>query len=135
MNPKKIPSRAIDRSKYIVYLNKAQDFYQAMRRSMDEENWNSAGLEAVHCAISATDALLAYAGGIRCTSQAHSDAAELVKQTIRSSEAATNSRHFLRIVNMKNLIEYEARNFTQQEAVEIAKHTERYFDWVRSLLV
>jgi len=36
---------------------------------------------------------------------------------------------------MKNLIEYEARNFTQREAVEIAKHTERYFDWVRSLLL
>jgi hypothetical protein len=102
MSPKKIPSRAIDRSKYIIYLNKAQDFYQAMRRSMDEGNWNSAGLEAVHCAISATDALLAYAGGIRCTSRAHSDAAELVKQTIRSSEAAKNCRHFLRIVNVNH---------------------------------
>ena len=135
MNPKKIPSRAIDRSKYVIYLNKAQDFYQAMRRSKDEGNWNSAGLEAVRCAISATDALLGFAGRLRCTSRAHSAAPELVKQTRRSPEATKNYRHFLRIVNMKNLIEYEARNFTQREAVEIAKHTERYFDWVRSLLL
>jgi hypothetical protein len=73
MSPTKIPTKAIDKGKYRLYpstssghrFNKAQDFYRGMRRALDEGNWNSAGLEAVHCAISATDALLAYADGIR----------------------------------------------------------------------
>lgn len=134
MNPKKVPTRGIDRRKYAVYLKKAQDFYRAMRRSMDEANWNSAGLEAVHCAISATDALLAHVGGIRSTSQDHSDAVQLLIATVGTPEAASNSKHFLRIIEMKNLIEYEARNFTQKEAEVIARHTERYFAWARSIL-
>lgn len=41
MNPRKIPTKGIERSKYIIYLKKAQDFYRAMRRAMDEENWNN----------------------------------------------------------------------------------------------
>lgn len=134
MRPTKIPSKAIDKSKYRIYLHKAQDFYRGMRRALDEGNWNSAGLEAVHCAISATDALLAYAGGIRCTSQDHGDAALLLKETLRTPEAAKNSVHFLRVVEMKNLVEYEARNFTSKEAEDVAKHIERYFTWVKSFL-
>jgi HEPN domain-containing protein len=134
MNPRKIPRKAVEKSKYRVYLNKAQDFYRAMRRSLDEGNWNSAGLEAVHCAISATDALLVYAGGIRCTSQDHGDAAQLLEETVHVPETARNSAHFLRIIEMKNIVEYEARNFTPKEAEDIARHVERYFAWVRSFL-
>lgn len=35
---------------------------------------------------------------------------------------------------MKNLIEYEARNFTRKEAESITKYTERYFAWAKSVL-
>ena len=68
MTPKRVPRRAIEKGKYKLYLSKAQDFYRAMERSLNDGNWTAAGLEAVHCAISATDALLAYAGGARSLS-------------------------------------------------------------------
>jgi HEPN domain-containing protein len=134
MTPKKIPSRGIEKGKYRIYLNKAQDFYRAMQRSLKDGNWTSAGLEAVHCAISATDALLAFAGGIRCTSQDHGDAAYLLAQIIRSPEATKQSTHFLHIIEAKNIVEYEDRRFTPKEAEEVAKHVERYFSWVKSFL-
>jgi len=38
------------------------------------------------------------------------------------------------VINLKNLIEYEARNFTEKEAEDILKHAERYFQWVRNQL-
>jgi HEPN domain-containing protein len=129
-----MPSKAIDRGKYRVYLKKGQDFYRAMQRSLAEGNWNSVGLEAVHCAISATDALLAYAGGIRSTGQDHGDAARLLRETIHSPDTVRNSAHLLRIIEMKNVVEYEARDFTGEEAQDIAKHVERYLAWVRSFL-
>lgn len=134
MAPRKILSKAIDRNAYRVYVSKAQDFYQAMRRSLDEGNWNAAGLEAIHCAISATDALLAYAGGIRCTSPYHGDAADLLQQTLQVPETAKNAAHLLRVVEMKNIAEYEARNLTAKEAEDMAKHVERYFGWAKSFL-
>ena len=51
MPPKKIRTRAIESSKYVIYPKKAQDFYQTMQLALGEGNWDSAGLEAVHCAI------------------------------------------------------------------------------------
>ena len=134
MPPKKIRTRAIERSKYVIYPKKAQDFYQTMQLALGEGNWNSAGLEAVHCAISATDAILAYSGGLRCASPDHSDAIRLLRDTITTPEALQNSKRLTTIIGMKNRIEYEARNFTRKEAEEIAEHTERYFDWIRSIL-
>jgi hypothetical protein len=35
---------------------------------------------------------------------------------------------------MKNVVEYEARDFTPSEAEDIAKHVERYLAWAKSLL-
>ncbi|MCL4490101.1 MAG: hypothetical protein M1570_18510 [Chloroflexi bacterium] len=134
MAPKKILSRATAKDKYRIYLGKAKDFNRAMQRSLEEGNWTSVGLEAVHCAISATDALLVYAGGIRCISEDHADAAYLLIQTLHSAEATKNSAHFLRIIEAKNIVEYEDRRFTPKEAQEVAKHLERYFAWVRSYL-
>jgi len=134
MPPKKIRTRAVERSKYVIYLKKAQDFYRTMQLALGEENWNSVGLAAVHCAISATDAILAYAGGLRCASPDHSDAIRLLRDTITTPEAHQKSKHLSTVISMKNLIEYEARNFSQKEAEEIAKQTERYFDWIKSVL-
>jgi len=134
MPPKKIRTRAVERSKYVIYLKKAQDFYRTMQLALGEGNWNSVGLAAVHCAISATDAIVAYSGGLRSASPDHGDAIRLLRETVTHPEALQKSKHLATIISVKNRIEYEARNFTKQEAQEIAKHTERYFDWIESIL-
>jgi len=38
----------------------------------------------------------------------------------------------VKIISMKNIIEYEDRIFTEKEASEIFKRTERYYNWVKS---
>lgn len=134
MSAKKISSRSITRDKYIIYFKKARDFYLTMQVALQRSNWNSVGLEAVHCVISSADAILAFHSGIRCTSQDHREIASLLKNEIKTSETIRNTKHLLKVVNMKNLIEYEARNFTEKEAQEIVKHTERFFNWVKSML-
>jgi len=37
-------------------------------------------------------------------------------------------------VGLKNLIEYEGRNFTQREAGDLQKDVERFYSWAVELL-
>lgn len=98
MPPKRIRTRAIERSKYVIYLKKAQDFYRTMQLALGKGNWNSAGLAAVHCAIFATDAILAYSGGLRCASPDHGDAIRLLRDAITTPEALRKSKHLPTII-------------------------------------
>lgn len=131
MSPKKIKFRSIDKEKYKIYLKKANDFYETMLRAYQEGNWNSVGLEGVHCAISAVDALMIYQKGIRCASEDHKDSVEFFAQNIEGPESKHYASTFRRIVSKKNLVEYEDRNFTAKEAEEILKRAERFLNWVK----
>lgn len=135
MVAKKIKNERIERDKYSEYLKKAQDFFDGMQQAYLAGNWNAAGLAAVHCAISSNDALLVYFRGVRSTSENHRDAVELLQgcQEIEGIENMVS--HLRRIIGKKNLIEYEARQFFQTEAEEIIKHTERFYNRVRALLI
>lgn len=135
MVPRKLKTRQTDKAKHRIYLNKASDFYETMIDAFEKENWNSVGLAAVHCVISATDALLTYQSGIRSVSQDHREVAQLLRQHISSEGVAENAKRLLKVIGVKNLVEYEARNFTQKEASTTVKDTERYFEWVKSLLL
>lgn len=125
MAPRKLKTRQIDRAKYRIYLNKASDFYETMIDAFQKKNWNSVGLAAVHCVISATDALLSFQSGVRSVSQDHREVAQLLRQHVDSKGVLENSKRLLKVIGMKNLVEYEARNFTQKEANVVMKDTER----------
>lgn len=133
MTPKNVKTAAVDKADYTIYLNKANDFYEMTQKASDSENWTGIGLNAVHCAISSCDALLAFHLGIRSTSDNHMDAVDLLMRIpkVRLSEEAVA---FKRIIAKKNLIAYECREFRRSEALEILKMTERFYRWVLSSL-
>jgi hypothetical protein len=131
---KKIVSKNIEKEKYKNYLKKAEDFYTSMQSAYKNKNWNSTGLEAVHCAISANDALLTFYSGKISTGPDHQDAVRLLEALIAFPETADYSKHLRRIIAMKNVVEYEARLFHEGEASEILLHTERFFNWVKAKL-
>lgn len=135
MAAKKIKTEKIERSKSSAYLKKAQDFFDAMHQGSLVGNWNAAGLAAVHCAISSNDALLVYFRGARSTSDNHLDAIELLRGCQEINDVESMVSHLRKTIGKKNLIEYEARQFSQTEAEEIIKHTERFYNRVRALLI
>lgn len=135
MAAKKIKTEKIERSKYSAYLKKAQDFFDAMHQAYLSNNWNAAGLAAVHCAISSNDALLVYFRGIRSTSEKHFDAIELLRGCQEIAEVEKMVSRLRRVIAKKNLIEYEARPFSRAEAEETIKHTERFYNRARTLLL
>jgi len=134
VTPRTPKTKPVDRAEWRLYLAKAADFYETMLAALASKNWNSVGLAAVHCSISATDALLASRTGTRSVSPDHGDVVQLLQRNVKSDGASQNSKCLLRIIRMKNEVEYESRSFTEREAAAIVRDTERYFGWVKSLL-
>jgi len=132
LSPKKIKTKAIERSKYRTYLKKAGEFYDTMHRAKEQEKWNAVGLNAVHCAISSSDAMLVFYAGIRSRSDDHLSVIDLLSTSIRLPEIKSKCQTLRKILSRKSAIEYEDRDFTQKEAWEILKLTERFYTWVAS---
>lgn len=134
MPPKTIVHQVVPKSEYKDYLKKAEEFYATMQDCFLEGRWTSAALEAIHAAICANDALTIFARGIKCSSPRHEDAVTLLQGLVELNDVKTNATHLLRIIKKKNAVEYDRRSFNQKEAEEITRHTERFIDWVTSIL-
>ncbi len=115
------------------YFLKAKEFYSSMKLEEEFEKWNTVGLCGVHCAISASDALLAIQAKIRSKSQNHYDVVSLVRQHIVHPETKIQTNRLERIIKLKNVVEYEGEMFTQKQAKSIVLDVERYFAWVNEI--
>jgi len=117
------------------YLVKAEQFLETARDAYFKENWNAVGLNAVHSAISANDALTSYYGKVRSVSEKHSDSVNLLLKILKSNvETENNSKHILWLIGRKNLVEYESRLFFKKEAEESLKHAGRFLAWTKGKL-
>jgi len=132
MTAKKVKAQTVEKNEYRIFLKKAEDFYNIMRKAHDAENWTAVGLNAVHCAISCCDALLVFHLGLRSIGENHMQAADLL---LRLPQQITNEiATFKRIVAKKNVIAYENREFRQADALEIVKLADRFYHWAISNL-
>ncbi len=130
---KRRKTRAVDKSEYRDFLAKAKDFAFMIDVSLDEGKWNSAGLQAVHAVISASDAVIIYYGGVRSAEPDHREVVGLLHDII-GADAATAGRHISRVITKKNLVEYERRSITQIEAEDMAEHARRFLEWAKGML-
>ncbi len=115
-----------------VFLDKAEQFMESARDAMAKGNWDAAAHNAVHCAISANDALLGSRHGLRPSGQNHKDAAALLAEKMGTEEARRNASRFLKIVNKKTLVQYEGRSVSEAEARAMMVDATRFFEWARS---
>ncbi|MDP2904925.1 MAG: hypothetical protein Q8O22_01310 [Candidatus Omnitrophota bacterium] len=133
MTARKINTRVIEKNDYKIFLKKAKDFYNIMLTARDAANWTAVGLNAVHCAISCCDAMLAFHLGIRSASDDHMDAVDLLQRIPRIYDSGESST-FKRIIAKKSVVAYENREFRQAEALDILKLAERFYSWATSIL-
>jgi len=126
--------RRVDRSGAEIYFKKAAEFFESMQHAMQTEQWNAVGLNAVHCGISACDAVLVRYTQQRSASSDHEAAVFLLKSLIKLPDAKQKADTLRRILQEKHQIEYEDRSTTQREAAELAKLTERFFRWAEGLV-
>jgi hypothetical protein len=125
---KHLKTRAVSQSEYIVYWNKAEEFYDTMQYADKNRMWTAVGLNAVHCVISSCDALLVKSQGIRSAGDDHMQIINLLTQApipgIEKHVATVR-----RIMAKKNAIAYENRKFRESDASDISKQTDRFYRW------
>lgn len=125
---KHLKTRTVNQSEYVVYWNKAEEFYETMQHAFKNRMWTAVGLNAVHCVISSCDALLVKSQGLRAAGDDHMQAVELLGRSPIDGiekQAATVRR----IIAKKNVIAYENREFRESDASDIFKQAERFYKW------
>jgi hypothetical protein len=105
-----------------------------MLDSLDKGDWDAAGLNAVHCAISANDAVLVFTSGIRSASSKHDGSVILLETIVQVPGTKNAVSQLKRLVAKKNLIEYEERMFRDSEAKDAVKSASRFLAWAEKLL-
>ena len=128
---KKTVTRKVTRAEAEVYLEKAEQFFRTTKEAQENEDWDAAGLNAIHCVISSNDALLGFRHGIRSASGSHADAVELLGQYDRSADSGKNTVRFDRMLKKKHLVEYQGRSLSASEAAKLAIDAERFLNWVK----
>ena len=127
-------TRDVVKSAYTNYLQKAEECLHAARHSLHIEEWNASAINAIHCCISACDAMCVYFLGKRHSGEEHNDAAGLFKSIKDNEDINTNANRIIRILRTKNMAEYEERLVTRSEAEKTLQDAERLAEFVRKRL-
>jgi len=123
--------KSTEKSEYIIYLKKAKEFYQTMYQAEKAENWNAVGLNGVHAAISLIDAILVKYSGVRSSEEDHMRVIDLLVFSVgnKMEDVIQKSQTARRIIAKKNIIAYENRGFLKNEALDMIKQVQRFYQW------
>ena len=127
-------TEVLPKARYTVYIGRAREFARQMDRAATDRAWNSVGLLGVHCVISACDALTVQRAGQRWSGQDHSGVIGMVN-SLQLAKSAVAVRQITQVLDKKNRVEYEAREFTEREGTEICQLAARVLAWISSQLV
>jgi uncharacterized protein (UPF0332 family) len=132
--PEELRRERIDKTKFKIYLQKAEEFLKAGKDEFERERYNSASSSAPHAAINALDALTVYLSGYRHAGQRHEDAWKLLKYAEGLSDKNVAESKFKSAVRVKPVAEYEERSAGKGEALQALKSAEGFLLWVRDNL-
>jgi HEPN domain-containing protein len=120
----------IPRANANIYLGMAQQFVHAARRELDAGHADASLLAAVHAAISAADAITVASAGERSTDSDHMRLVDRLQEHLGSSaEVRARARQLGALLGKKNLVEYEARRATLDEARDGLARALRLVEW------
>ena len=87
-------TRNVEKQKYKNYLKKANEFFHSMNANFAQQYYNAVILNAIHCAISAADALTIFYKGVRHAGERHEDVISLLN-TLGIRDIELKNRQFL----------------------------------------
>lgn len=118
------------RSEARLYLAKAKQFSAEATTAIKGSRNDAAMLNAVHAAISATDAVCVALAGRRSVDPDHQRAADLLQEIGgKSKEVANSVKQIRMLLAKKNVVEYESRQASAGEASEAVIRAARHVHW------
>ena len=125
--------RIIPKEKWPVFWVRAKEFHKAMQ--MSEDSPNATISAAVHCTISAIDALSVFKNGKRSSGEHYNSALALAE--IRTSDDNERSRILNKVrmlMPLKNKGEYEDTNPSLNDARKAGQLTRDIFKFIENEL-
>jgi len=127
--------RHVDKAVFKNYLKKSEECFGAASECLRTGRWNAAVINAVHCGISACDALTVFMLGMRHAGERHEDAISLLQTVGLPKDVLTaKSKQLSRLLGIKNAAEYEERLMNENDAREAVRDTERFLSWAKEYL-
>lgn len=126
-------TRNLDKSKYTVYVTKAENSLKISKIALGEKAYDAAVMNAVHSSINAVDALTTYFLGKRA-SGSHTDVLLLTKQVLTPQEQTDLEKQYKSLIELKNTSEYQPNMLSLKEAENSIKSAQRIFDKVKMKL-
>jgi HEPN domain-containing protein len=118
-----------------LYLDKAVQFIEQARAGLDAGRNDAALLDAIHAAISGTDAATIALAGVRSTDPDHRRAADLLEEVAGSApEGRERARQLRALLTRKNTVEYESRRASVKDARDGVERSGRIVDWANEVL-
>jgi HEPN domain-containing protein len=122
--------KRVEKRAAIVFWRRAIQCEVAMKDALARGHWEAAGINAVHCAISANDAALAAIPAIKVTSKDHRYAVRLLSSRLKGEDVQAAAKRLAIIISRKGRVEYEQKRLSEKEARSLVLDAERFLDWV-----
>ena len=118
-----------------LFLEKAVQFIEQARSGLDAHRNDAALLDAIHAAISATDAATVALAGVRSTDPDHQRAGDLLDEVAAADpEGRQRARQLRAMLARKNAVEYESRKASAKDARDGVERVDRIVDWAKDVL-
>ena len=131
----KCKTAQVRRGEAKLYLDKAVQFIEQARSGLDSGRNDAALLDAIHAAISGTDAATVALAGVRSADPDHQRAADLLEEVAASApEARERVRQLRALLARKNAVEYESRKASAKDARDGVERAGRIVDWAKDVV-
>lgn len=118
-----------------LYLGKADQFLEQARSAVGADRYDAALLNAIHAAISGTDAVTVALIGRRSADPDHQRSVDLLEEAAASvAEIRERARQVRALLMRKNTVEYESRPANAQDAREGVERAGRLVEWAREVV-
>ena len=128
-------TRDEDPAKAPIFWQRAREYRESMHDSLGKDHWEAAAGAAIHCMVSAGDAVTVALSGSRCAAQDHGGAPTVLLEkaaTVADVEKATT--RLSKALSIKSRVEYEGKRTTRKDAESLETHAERFFNWAQGAL-
>ena len=125
-----VKTQRLRKELHLNFLKKAGECAALMRVALEQGGYNAAAILAVHCGISAADALTVFSLGVRHAGTNHADVQRLLMQ-VADPLMGQKLRHLAMLLGIKGVAEYEERLITETNARDAVTHAERFLSWVQ----
>ncbi|SRR5258708_382820 len=123
----------VGRGEAKLYLDKAVQFIEQARAGLDAGRNDAALLDAIHAAISGSDAATIALAGVRSTDPDHRRAADLLEE-VAAPEGRERARQLRALLTRKNTVEYESRRASAKDARDGVERAGRIVDWAKEVV-